>query len=148
GAGNLALDSDRTLVVELLQARDDPRKIDLALPDGHFLPQLSRVRRPKTVFGMNALDIRREDLDGVERIGFAVEDEVGKIKVDALIVETNVLYHPHERNWSFLTGFIAEVLTVAPAIFHHIAHRRHRFHVYGIVGILRNEPCVTLHCGN
>src|SRR6267143_532264 len=76
GAGNLALDGDRALVVELLQARDDPRKIHLALPDGHFLPQLPRVRRPETILRMNPLDIRREDLDGVDGIGLAVENEV------------------------------------------------------------------------
>ena len=40
---------------------------------------------------MNSLDIGCEDLDGVDRIRLAVEDEVGNIKVDALIVETDVL---------------------------------------------------------
>src|SRR5712691_12838684 len=114
GAGNLALDGDRALVVELLQARDDPRKIHLALADGYFLPQLPRVRRPEAVFGMNALDMGREDLHRVDRIGLAVEDEVGKIKVDALIVEADVLHRPLERDGCFLPGLIAEVLSVAP----------------------------------
>src|SRR5437667_10777754 len=95
GAGNLALDGDRTVVVELLQARDDPRKIHLAFADGHFLSQLSWVRRPETVLRMNSLDIVREDLDGVDRIGLYVEDEVGKIICDALIVETDCRHCTH-----------------------------------------------------
>jgi len=56
-------------------------EIHLAHADGHFLAQLPRVRRPEAVFGMNSLDVGREDLDSVDRIGLAVEDEVGKIKV-------------------------------------------------------------------
>src|SRR3989441_3913654 len=148
GAGNLALDGDRTLVVELLQARDDPQRIHLAFADGHFFSQLSWVRRPETVLGMNSLDIGREDLDGVDRIGLAVEDEVGKIKVDALIVETDVLHGAHERNGRFLPGFIAEGLTVAPAVLHYVAHGHDRLLVYRIVGIFWNEPGVTLHRGN
>src|SRR2546425_10574734 len=148
GAGNLALDGDRTLVVELLQARDDPRKIHLAFADGHFFSQLSWVRRPETVLGMNSLDIGREDLDGVDRIGLAVEDEVGKIKVDALIVETDVLHRAYERDGRFLPGLIAEVLSVAPAIRHDVAQGRDRLFVYRVVGIFRNEPGVTLHRGN
>src|SRR2546427_3382102 len=148
GAGNLALDGDRTLVVALLQARDDPRKIHLAFADGHFFSQLSWVRRPETVLGVNSLDIRREDLDGVDRIGLAVEDEVGKIKVDALIVETDVQHRAHQRNGSFLPGLIAEVLRVAAAILHHFAHGCDRLFVYRVVGIFRNEPGVTLDRGN
>ena len=97
---------------------------------------------------MDSLDIGREDLDGVDRIRLAVEDQVGKIKVDALIVETDVLHRPHERNGRFLPGFIAEVLTVAPAILHYFAHGRDRLFVDRIVGIFRNEPRVTLHRGN
>src|SRR2546425_7107690 len=148
GAGNLALDGDRTVVVQLLQARDDPRKIHLAFADRHFLAQLPRVRRPETVFGMNSLDIGREDLDGVDRIRFAVEDEVGKIKVNALIVEADVLYRANERDGCFLPGLIAEVLRVAPAVLHHVAHRCDRLLVYRVVGIFWNEPGVTLHRGD
>src|SRR2546422_4691571 len=148
GAGNLALNGDRTLVVQLLQARDDSRKIHLALADGDLPAQLSGVRRPETVFGMNSLDMGREDLDGVDRIGLTVEDEVGKIKVDALIVETDVLHRAHERNGRFLPGFIAEGLTVAPAVLHYVAHGHDRLLVYRVVGIFWNEPGVTLHRGN
>src|SRR5881409_3642454 len=82
-------------VVQLLQAGDDSRKIHLAPADGDFFAQRSRIRRPEPVFGMDALDMWREDLDRVHRIGFAIEDEVREIEVDALIVETDVLHRAH-----------------------------------------------------
>ena len=90
----------------------------------------------------------REDLDRVHRIGFAIEDEVREIEVDALIVETDVLHRAHQRNRRFLPSFIAELLSVAPAVLHHLAHGRDRLLVDRFVGILRNEPGVTLHRGN
>src|SRR3989442_11122867 len=148
GAGNLALDGDRTVVVQLLQARDDPRKIHLAFADRHFLAQLPRVRRPETVFGMNSLDIGREDLVCRLLLEKKIEDEVGKIKVNALIVEADVLYRANERDGCFLPGLIAEVLRVAPAVLHHVAPRSDRLLLYRVVGIFWNEAGVTLHRGD
>src|SRR5256886_11562609 len=112
------------------------RNVHLAPADGDFFAQRSRIRRPEPVFGMDALDMWREDLDRVHRIGFAIEDEVREIEVDALIVETDVLHRAHQRNRRFLPSFIAELLSVAPAVLHHLAHGRDRLLVDRLVRIL------------
>src|SRR6478672_7322089 len=113
---NFALDCDRSTIIQRLEPRDNPRKIHSPLTNRDFLAKVLRVCRPKSVLGMNPLHVRTKDLDGINRVGLAVENEIGEIEVDALIVEANVLDGANESDGSFLAGFIAEVLAVALAV--------------------------------
>src|SRR5229473_6858775 len=55
---NLPFDSDRPAIIQLLQTRDNARKIHFPFTDRHFFPQLLRVCRPQPVFGVNPLHVR------------------------------------------------------------------------------------------
>src|SRR5262249_3774855 len=141
-------DGNGAAVVNFLQPSDDTRKINLSFAYGNFLAEFSRVGGPEAVFGVDALDVRREDFNCVDRIGLAVHDDVGDINVAALIVEADIAHGAHERDGSFLAGFVAEVLAVAVAVLSDFAHGVNRFLVDRVVGIFGDEAGVGLQRGN
>src|SRR6266849_2811520 len=141
---NLPFDGDRTAIIQLLQSRDNARKIHFPLADRHFFPQLLGVCRPQPVLGVNPLHVGAEKLDRVDRIRFAVKDQIGEVEVDALIVHSDVLNRPHQGDGSFLAGLVTEILAIALAIRGHFAHRLHRFSVYLVIGVLGYESTVCL----
>src|SRR5882757_2117341 len=125
--GDFALDGDRSAIVQLFQTRDNARKIHLASADGHFFAEFLRVGRPKAVLGMNPLHEGAEEFDSVNRIRLTVENQIGDVEIDALIVQPYVLNGSHQGDGSFLPRFVTEILIVALAIGGHFAHRRHCF---------------------
>src|SRR4029077_3119994 len=147
-AGNFTLDGYGALVVDFFQALDDTREIYFTLTDRNFGSEFSGTCGPETVFRMDALNVGREDFDGVNGIGLTVHDEVGEVEVDALIVEGDVAHRAHQRDGSFLARFVAEVLPIAGAVFSDFTHGGNRFFVNGVVRIFRNEADVSLDGGN
>src|SRR6267154_3119588 len=125
--GDFALDGDRSAIVQFFQTRDNARKIHLALADGHFFAEFLRVGRPKAVLGVNSLHERAKKFHSVNRIRLTVENQIGDVEIDALIVHSYILNGSHQGDGSFLAGFVTEILTVALAICGHFAHRRHCF---------------------
>src|ERR1035438_2518289 len=142
--GDLALDGERAAVSNFLQALDEGRKVDLALADGHFAPQLARAGGVESVLGVDSLHQRAENVEGVNRIGLAVKDEVGGVEVHADVVEAHVMDGAVERDGRFLAGFAAEVLAVAAAVVGHGADGLDGFLVDGIVRIFGDESAVGL----
>src|SRR5882762_9845046 len=66
---------------------------------------------------MNPLDIRPEQFDGIDRICLTIQNQVGKVEINALIVQPHILNGADERDRRLLTGFVPEILAVALAIF-------------------------------
>src|SRR5579862_739470 len=147
-AGNLAFDGDRAAIVDFFQALEDAREIDFTFADGDFIAKVMRIGGPQAILGVDALDVRREEFNGVYRIGFAIEDEIGEIKIDALIFQADVVDGANQRNRGFLSGFVAEVLAITAAVFGDFAHGGDGFLVERIVGIFGDEPAMSLHGGN
>src|SRR5690242_11547953 len=143
-AGNLTLNGDCALIIELFQALKNAREIHFAFADGNFLPQVFWIRGKQSVLGVDSLDIRTEELHRVHRIGFAIKNQVCEVKVDALIVETYVLHGTNQCDGRLLSGLVAEILPVVPAIANHFLHCRDRFLINRIVGILGNESAMRL----
>src|SRR6267154_3384882 len=140
--GDFALDGDRSAIVQLFQTRDNARKIHLTFADGHFFAEFLRIGRPKAVLGVNPLHERTKKFHSVDGIRLAVENQIGEVEVDTLIVQTYVLNGSYQRDGSFLAGFVTEILTVALAICGHFAHRRHCFPIYIVVGIFRDKSAM------
>src|ERR1700744_1861640 len=84
-AGGLALNGDRALVAKSMKFREDLTKIDQALPNQNLLAELVRIGWPAAVFGMDAADVRAQDVDGIDWIGLAVEDEVRRIQTNGKV---------------------------------------------------------------
>src|ERR1700731_4587422 len=143
-AGNLTLDSDRALIVELFQTFNDARKIHFPLANGNFLAEFFRIRGEQSVLGVDSLNVGPKQFKRVHRIGFAVEDQVCEVKVEALIVQAHVLHGAHQRDGRLLARFVTEILAVVLAIANHFLHRCDRFLVNEIVGIFRYESAMRL----
>src|SRR5260370_23000837 len=103
--GNFALDGDGAAIVQLLKPSDDTREVYFTLADRNFLPELSWIRRPQPVLGMNPLHVWAKQFDSVNRIRLAVENQIGEVEVNALIVQPYVLNRPDQRAGSLLPGF-------------------------------------------
>jgi hypothetical protein len=106
-AGNFALDSDCAAIIEFFQSCNDTREINLAFAKRNLFAELFRIGGLETIFSMNSLNIGTKQFDRVYRIGFAVQDQIGEIKIDSLIVCSNILNRPHQRDGSFLSSFVA-----------------------------------------
>src|SRR5438270_815062 len=83
--------------------------------------------------------------NGVDRIRFAVENQVGEIEVDALIVEAYVLYGAHQRDGRLLAGLVTEILVVVLAVADYLPQCADRFLIHRIIGIFGNEPAMRLY---
>ena len=57
------------------------------LSDRHLFTKRLGVGGIKAIFGVHALGVRAEDVDGVGGVPLAVEDQVGDVEVDADVVE-------------------------------------------------------------
>jgi hypothetical protein len=78
---------------------------------------------------VNPLHVGADEFDSVDRIRLAVEDQIGKVEVDALIVHSDILNGSYQGDGSLLPGLVTEILAIALAMGGHFAHRRHRFSV-------------------
>ena len=56
---------------------------------------------------MNSLNMGTKQFDCVYRIGFAVQDQIGEIEIDTLIIYSDILNRPHQRDRSLLSSFVA-----------------------------------------
>ena len=93
---------------------------------------------------MNPLHVGCEEFNGVNRIRLAIENQIGEIEVDALIVHSDILNGSYQGDGSLLPGLVTEILAIALAISGHFAHRRHRFSVYRVIGIFGDKSTVCL----
>jgi hypothetical protein len=100
-------------MVQLLQPRDNTRKIDLAFTNRNFLAEISRVGRPQPILGMNSFYVWAEYPDCIHRICFAVQNQIREIEIDALVVCPNIMDGAYKGDWSFLSGLVTEILAVA-----------------------------------
>ena len=89
---------------------------------------------------MHSLNVRAQDLDGVHRIGLAVEDEIGGVEVHSDIVQPDVANRPHQRDGRLLAGLAAEFLAVLPAVRGHRADGVDGFLVGGSLGFSGMNP--------
>ena len=97
---------------------------------------------------MDSLHVRAKELNGIDGIGLAVENQVCEIEVDALIVQAHVLNRAHQRDRRLLAGLVPKILAVVLAVGGDLSHRRDRFLVNWIVWILGDESAVRLHRGD
>src|ERR1700722_12255304 len=97
---------------------------------------------------MDSLHQRAEDLQRIHRIGLAIENEVGGVKVYAVIVESHVVDGAVEGDGRFLAGLAAEVLAIAAAIVGHRADSFDGFLIYRIVGVFWDKSAVSLDGGH
>ena len=86
-----------------------------------------------------------DDVDRVDWIGLAVEDQVGGVQSDGEVGKIYVANHPRHGGRRFLSGFHEEVLAVAVAVFGDCANGLDRLRIKRIGRILGNESAVGLH---
>src|SRR5277367_6478258 len=79
-AFGFALDGDGSGVAEVVEFGEDLFEVDQAFADEDFFAELHWIGGPLAVFGVDAADVRADDVDGVDWIGLAVEDEVGGVQ--------------------------------------------------------------------
>ena len=82
-AGGFALDGDGAFVAGFGRLVEDLVEVDEAFADQDFFAELVGVGGPAAVFGVDGVDVGAEDVDRVDGIGLAVEDEVGGVEADA-----------------------------------------------------------------
>jgi hypothetical protein len=134
--------------VDFLQPLNDERKIYLTLTDRDFAAELFRINRPQPVLGVDALDVRRQNFDGINRVALAVENEIGEIEIDTLVGESYVLDGANQGDRRFLASFVAEILAIAVAVSGRLAKGIDGFFVDWVVRIFRNEAGMGLYGRN
>src|SRR5208337_869548 len=112
GTRNFPLNSKRSIVTEFLQARNKLGEIRLPLADGNFFAQLLRVSGKESIFGVGATHELADHVQRVERIPFAVKDQVGGVQVDELVVDSHVGDGPKQGYGGFLPCLIQHHLPV------------------------------------
>ena len=118
-------------------------KSTLPLSDRHLFTKRLGVGGIKAIFGVHALGVRAEDVDGVGGVPLAVEDQVGDVEVDTDVVEANVAYGADEGDRGLLAGLAVELLTVVAAVGGALPDRRDGFGIHRVVGIFWDEAAMS-----
>ena len=100
-----AVDDDLAGEAETVQSSDDPRKIDLPRADRHLLPELPAIRGVEPVLGVEVADVPAEHVERVERVGLAVEDQVGRIEIHGDVRQVQLFEERPQGVRRFLAGF-------------------------------------------
>jgi hypothetical protein len=116
-AFNFAFDRNGSGVVQFLQPFEDLWEIDLTFADSHFPAEVFRVRGEQAVFCVHAADVGADDIQRVDRIALAVEDEIRGIEVDADVAGTNVLNEAEQGDGALLAGFAVQPEAGLPRVF-------------------------------
>ena len=87
-------------------------EVDEAGADEDLFAELVGIGRPAAILGVDGVDMRAEDGDGVDGIGLAVEDEVGGIEADAEVRHRHVADGARHGGGGLLAGFHEEALIV------------------------------------
>src|ERR1700751_4911928 len=124
---------------------EDGTEIDQSSSDKHLFTEFARVGRPAPVLCMDAANVWPKNIDGVDWVGLAVENQVGSIEADGEVRHVDVADHPRHRRRSLLSGFHQEVLTIPLAMCGNCADRLNRSGVERIGRILRNETAMRLN---
>ena len=115
--------------------------------DQHFFAELAGIGRPAAVLGVDAAHVRAEDVDRVDRICLAVEDEVGGVEADGEVGHGHVANHARHGGRRLLAGFHQEVLPVALAVLGDGANGFDGAGIESVGGIFGNEAAVGLDLG-
>ena len=132
-------------VAETMEFGEDLVEVDEAFADENFFAELVGVGGPAAVFGVDAADVGAEDVDRVDWIGLAVEDEVGGVEADAEVGHVHVADGARHGGGGFLAGLHEEVLAVALAVLGDGADGFDGFWIERVGGIFGNEAAVGLH---
>ncbi len=128
-----------------MQAGKHLGEINLTLTDEHLLPQLVGVGGPPAVFRVRGLHVRAQNLERVDGIRFAVEDEVGRVQPHAKRRMVHILNHPQHGGGRLLAGLHEEALAVRAAVYGQFVNGGDRLRVERILRVFRNEAAVRLH---
>src|SRR5208282_1480939 len=144
-ARGLAFDGDGPCIAEAMKLGEDGLEVHQPFADQHFFAELAWVGGPAAVFGMNAADMRAEDVDRVDRIGFAVKDQVGGIETDSEVRQVDIANHARHGRRRLLTGLHEEVLAVAATMLRDGANGLDRAWIFRVGWIFWNETAMCLH---
>lgn len=110
--------------------------------------ELLRIRGPEAVLGVHRLQVFAVNLERVDRMALATDDEVGRVEADALVVETDILNSPQQRYGCLLASVVEEGLPVLPAMAGHFADSVDDFTVERVIGVFRDKATVGLERRN
>src|ERR1035437_9499306 len=123
-------------------------EINQPLADKNLFAEFAGIGGPASVFRVHTAYMRPQNVDSVDRIRFAVEDEVGRIQSNGEVREADVADHARHGGWSLLAGFHKEILTIALAMLRHCSDRFNRARIERIGRVLWNEAAMCLHLWN
>src|ERR1700677_3774629 len=79
-ARGLTFDRDGSAITELVQLCENHLEVDEPVSDKDLFSQLVGIRGPLAVLGVNAADVRSENVYRVDRIRLAIEDQVCRVQ--------------------------------------------------------------------
>ena len=120
-------------------------EVDQPCADEHLFAEFVGVGRPAAVFGVDATDMRTEDVDRIDRIGFAVKQQVGGVEADAKVGHGHVADGARHGGRGLLAGLHQESLAVALAVLRDGADGFDGLRVERIARIFRNKTAMGLH---
>ena len=131
-----------------MQLFEECNEIHLSFADGHLQPQIMAVHRIQAVLGVQIAHITSEYVQRVHGIGLSVEDQIGRIQIDAQIIHAHALKAAKHGNGGFLARFKEQELTVLFQMLRNSADRYAEAREVWIIGIFRNEAHVSDHIRN
>src|SRR5262249_1608239 len=127
---------------------EDFGEVHQAFADEDLFTKLHRVGGPLAIFCVNAMNVRPEDIHGVDGIRFAIEDKVCGVETDAQIRQVHILDGTRDGGWRLLPGFHEEALAVCGAVFGYVLNGENSFVVKRVAWIFRNEAAMGLYLRN
>ena len=147
-ARGFALDGEHAGVSTTWSLVKTARKSTSSLAHQNLFAQLAGVGWPEAVFGMDIADIGTEDVDCIDRIGLAVEDEVGHVEADAQVGHGDVADGAQHGDRRLLARFHQECLAIALAVLGNGADSFDGSRIERVSWILGNKTAMRLHLEN
>ena len=139
-AVDFAFDRYIGVVSERMQLFKECAEIHPAVSKADLFTQIVAVGRIHAILGVEIADIGSENIECVYRIGFAVQDEIRGVEIDAEIVTVHRLKTAQESHGCFLPCLKKQMLSVFPAVQRDSAHSVAEALIFRVARILRNKP--------
>ena len=94
---------------------------------------------------MNAAHMRAENIDGIDGIRLAIQNQVGGVEADSEIRQCHIANHPRHRRRRLLSRLHQEVLAVPVAMLRDRVDRIDRARIQRVGRVFGNESAMRLN---
>jgi len=143
--GGFALNGNSPSVAQAMEFGEDLFEVDQPFADKDLFAEFAGVGGPAAVLGVDAADVRAEDIYGVDRVGLAIKDEIGGVEADREVGHSDIAKHAGHGGRGLLAGLHEEMLTIALADACDLPDRFDGLGIERVGRIFRNEAAVGLY---